>query len=390
MNDMDLVREYAQRNSEEAFATIVSRHINLVYSVALRQARDPHIAQEISQTVFIILARKAAGLSPKTILSGWLCQTARYASAKALTAQRRRQNREHQSFMDSILHPESNADAETWAEIGPALDSAIAQLARKDHDALVVRFFEGRSFKEVAAGLGATEASAKMRVTRALEKLRTILARRGITRTTAIIASAVAANSVQAAPAGLATSVTFAAIKGTAVTSSITTLVNSTLKLMAWSKMKTAAIIGAVALLTVGTATITTLAKSDGPETPAAAKSKANAAYATPEATLQTLIAALNKADLKKFEAGCTPQRAEQFRTRNAMKTDEELKREAAGMAKAFSKIKIVKRTTISDDEIHLQVLALGDTSEAQPGDINSTLRMRKIGNDWKFDGNVH
>jgi hypothetical protein len=291
--------------------------------------------------------------------------------------------------MESTLHSEADADTETWSEIEPALDWAIAQLGRKDHDALVVRFFEGRSFKDVAAGLGGTEASAKMRVARALEKLRAILARRGITLTTTIIASVVAANSVQAAPAGLASSVTFAAIKGTAVTSSTITLVNSTLKLMAWSKMKTAAIIGAVAVLTVGTVTITTHGQSNRAEAPTV-KPKRSDAYATPEATLQTLVAALKAADLKKFEAACTPEKGEQFRTRNAMKTDDELKREAAGMAKAFSKFKIVKRTTISDDEIHLQVIPMGDTSEVQPGDLNSILRMRKVGNDWKFDGNVH
>src|ERR1051326_6233274 len=119
---MPLVREYAQCNSEQAFATLVSRHINLVYSVALRQVRDPHLAEEITQGVFIILARKAKSLSPKTILSAWLCRTARYVSADTLKIQRRRQLREQESHMQSDLNePEPAA----WNQIAPLLDEAL-------------------------------------------------------------------------------------------------------------------------------------------------------------------------------------------------------------------------------------------------------------------------
>ncbi len=103
-DDLNLLREFARSNSEEAFAALVSRHVNLVYSVALRQVRDAHLAEEITQAVFIILARKADSLGDKTILSGWLCRTARYASANALTIQRRRQHREQEAYMQSTLN----------------------------------------------------------------------------------------------------------------------------------------------------------------------------------------------------------------------------------------------------------------------------------------------
>jgi RNA polymerase sigma factor (sigma-70 family) len=257
-DDLTLLREYARRNSEEAFAALVSRHINLVYSVALRQVRDPQLAEEITQAVFIILARKAASLGPKTILSGWLCRTARYASANALTIQRRRQRREQEAHMQSTLN--ETASDETWSQIAPLLDGAMGQLGQKDHDAVVLRFFESRNFKEVGAALGASEDAAKMRVNRALEKLHRYFSKRGISSTTAIIAGAVSANSVQAAPVALAKSVTALAIaKGAAASGSTLTLVKGVLKIMAWTKAKMAVVTGACVLVAAGTTTITVL-----------------------------------------------------------------------------------------------------------------------------------
>jgi len=253
-DDLTLLREYARTGSEGAFAELVSRHVNLVHSTALRQVRDPHLAEEITQAVFIILARKAAALGPGTLLPGWLCRTARYASANALTVQWRRQHREQEAHMQSLLTEPAD---ETWPQIAPLLDQAMGRLGRQDHDALVLRFFEGKSFKEVGTALGRNEDTARMRVNRALEKLRKFFAKRGVTLTSAVIAGAVAANSVQAAPATLAQTVTVvAAAKGAAAGGATAALVHEALKLMAWAKVKTALVLGTGLLVAAGTATV--------------------------------------------------------------------------------------------------------------------------------------
>jgi RNA polymerase sigma factor (sigma-70 family) len=253
LDDIELLEQYARDHSEAAFATLVTRHVNLVYSTALRSVGNPHAAEEITQAVFIILAGKAQGLSRRTILSGWLYQTARLTAANFLRAEIRRQHREQEAFMQSLMNePEPNV----WPQIAPLLDVAMAGLGEKDRNAVVLRFFENKSLGEVGRALGASEAAAKMRVNRALEKLRKFFSKRGIILPAALIAGAVSANSVHAAPVGLAITVTATAAKGSAAAASTLTLVKGALKLMAWTKMKSAAVAGAVVLLTTGTGVV--------------------------------------------------------------------------------------------------------------------------------------
>jgi RNA polymerase sigma factor (sigma-70 family) len=251
--DIALLKQFAETDSEPAFAGIVSRHLNLVYSTALRNVGDAHAAQEISQAVFIILARKAKSLGAKTILSGWLYQTTKLTAANYLRSEIRRQKREQEAFMQSTLN---ESESEAWLQIAPVLDDAISKLGARDRDAIVLRFFENKSLGEVGAALGASEDAAKMRVNRALEKLRKMFARRGGIFPAAIIAGAVSANSVQAAPVGLAATISATAVKGTAVAASITTLVKGTLKIMTYAKLKFALGIAAAALVTAGTFTV--------------------------------------------------------------------------------------------------------------------------------------
>lgn len=252
-DDMDLVREFATSGSNTAFATLVERHLNLVYSVALRRLGQPHEAEEVAQVVFIILARKAGSLRAGTVLSGWLYQTAQLTAANAQRANRRRLHREQEAFMQFTLHTESPA----WPHLSPLLEDAMARLRQKERDAIILRFFENRTIAEVAVALGLGEAAAQKRVNRATDKLREFFGSRGIHVSPNGLLNSLGAHAVQTAPAGLASSITIAAVmKGTAASGSTLTLLKGALKVMAWTKAKTAIITGAVVLLAAGTTTV--------------------------------------------------------------------------------------------------------------------------------------
>jgi RNA polymerase sigma factor (sigma-70 family) len=211
--DNELLQKYVKEGSNAAFTELVQRHLALVYSTALRQlGGDAHLAQDVAQTVFTALARKAGSLSDRTALAGWLYLGTHHAAAQCVRSDRRRRTREQEAHLMNELYSSSVA-ATDWDRVRPVIDDAMHALNDADREAVLLRFFEHRPFAEIGAALHVTEDSARMRVERALDKLHALLARRGITSTTAAVAAALGSQAI-AAPAGLATTIAGVALAG--------------------------------------------------------------------------------------------------------------------------------------------------------------------------------
>ena len=239
--DDELLRRYAEEKSEDAFAELVRRHLDLVYSAALRQVNgDAHLAQDVAQMVFTELSRKAASLSHRPVLTGWLYTCAHFCAAKAVRTERRRHSREQEAqAMQELL--DNHGHEPDWERVRPVLDRVMVELSEPDRDAILMRYFEKRPLGEIGERLGLSEDAARKRVDRALEKLRALLVRRGLT-TSAALAVAISANAVHAAPAGLAAVVTAGAVAGSAAGAGATMTL---LKLMTMTKLQIG-IVGAV------------------------------------------------------------------------------------------------------------------------------------------------
>ncbi len=219
--DSELLSRYARTRSEDAFAELVRRHVNLVYSAAVRQVNgDTHLAQDVAQTVFVDLARKAGSLARRESVTGWLYTSAHFAAAKMARTNSRRRHREDNFMREPIAETAPDAD---WEKIRPTLDDAMQELRETDREAILSRYFENRPFAEVGAKLGLNENTARMRVERALEKLRAIFAKRGITAGAAL-ASVISANAVQVAPAGLAATLTASSVTAVGTGTTLTLL----------------------------------------------------------------------------------------------------------------------------------------------------------------------
>jgi RNA polymerase sigma factor (sigma-70 family) len=244
--DLDLLRQFTRDHAQDAFTALVNRHVNLVYSAALRQVRSPQLAEEIAQSVFADLARDAGKLKPDTILTAWLYQVARRTAIDAIRKESRRQLREQIAVEMTTM----NVTANDWKHIEPLLDDAMAALDETDRSAILLRYFENKNLREVGETLGMSEVAAQKRVSRAVERLRDYFSRRNVTIGASGLVVVISSNAVQSAPVGLAATISAAAVlAGTAVHTS--TLIAATKTIAMTTLQKT--LITATIAAAVGT-----------------------------------------------------------------------------------------------------------------------------------------
>jgi RNA polymerase sigma factor (sigma-70 family) len=203
--DASDLRQFVEKNDEEAFGKIVTRHFDLVHGAAFRLLnRDASLAEDVTQTVFTDLARKARWLPANTMLAGWLHRAARMAAAKTVRTEQRRRVREQEAIAMQNLTADSTPE---WERLRPVLDAAMDKLAAKDRNAVLLHYFEQKDFRTVGAALGLSDDAAQKRVSRALEKLRNLLTRGGVVVSISSLSNLLQAAATPATPASVALSV---------------------------------------------------------------------------------------------------------------------------------------------------------------------------------------
>ncbi len=248
LSDQELLREYVSKGSEPAFAELVQRHVNFVYSVALRMVDDSHEAEDIAQNVFIALNKQARELIDHPVLSGWLHRTARNLSINSVRSATRRRTREQNAVAMNELHS-SESDAQ-WIDVAPVLDVALGELNDTERDAVLLRYFERKPASEIANVLGISSEAAQKRVNRGIDRLRELFAKRGVAVAASGLAGLLTANAVQGAPAGLAATIASATFGGAGAHVSSAAVVTKTVFMTTIQK----ALVGAVLAVAIGAA----------------------------------------------------------------------------------------------------------------------------------------
>jgi RNA polymerase sigma factor (sigma-70 family) len=210
-DDGALLRHFAESNDQAAFRQLVERHIGFVYAVSRRRLRDDHAAHDATQAVFIALARKAAAVSRGPSLIGWLHRSAFFETRNLMRAHANRIARETEAQRLGLTGGEAEP-APVWSAIEAVLDEVLCELSDRDREAILARYFSGQSYAEIGVAFDVAENTARMRVDRALLKLRDRLQRRGITSTAAVLASGLPALASTVVPSGMAATVVTASL----------------------------------------------------------------------------------------------------------------------------------------------------------------------------------
>jgi RNA polymerase sigma factor (sigma-70 family) len=406
-SDVQLLREYAECGSDAAFREIVTRHTDLVYSVALRSVNSPDLAGDLAQGVFTDLARKARPVADKLAdhasLVGWLYRSARFAALNQLRDDRRRRAHERQAMEQLLSNSETAPD---WDRIRPVLDEAMDGLKDEDREALLLRYFKNQDFRAVGLALGVSDDTAQKRVTRAVERLRGFLAKRGVTVGAGGLAVVISANAVQAAPAGLAAAIGGAAVSGTAVTTA--TVTTTLTKIIAMSTLqKTLAAAVVIAVLASGTGMYLSHQREAARlavenETDLARDSWRDAGFATPQATLRTMGWSVVNGNRARFKDclfmtdGARTELAQMIASMPPSEADKKLHPELADMTeedtmlfpmmaankqRAFTGYHILSRQTLTSGDrlIEFETQMSGGPAK------KLTFKFRRLGSDWKI-----
>lgn len=295
MSDFELLRQYTGSGSQQAFAELVGRHVHWVYSAARRRVRDAHLAEDVTQAVFILLAQKAAGLGPQTIVAGWLLKVVCYVSRHALRADQRRQRRERQAAANAMtLNTTATEPAmQAWAL---DLDESVRSLGRRDQQAILLRFFQQKSLAEVGAEMGTSEEAARKRLARALARLRERLTADPSTLTPAVLLGWLESRAVEQAPAHLLSGASGAALAGMSGSGKAWSFAKGANRMLMWNKAKVATAV-MVLLLLPAILGINMLMKraagQDAPESTAVSRAEAGEHPAAPPSFIHTQILAI-------------------------------------------------------------------------------------------------
>src|SRR5262245_4793018 len=467
-DDQEHLLDYQCTRSEAAFEKIVQRYLSLVYSAALRQAGDqPHLVQDIVQRVFIDFASEAVRLKSEIKVGGWLHRHTCFVARLTLRSERRRNLREEKAEQMNAPSQSNASDESPFAEIAPILDSAIDSLGDKDRQAILLRFYENRDLRSVGAALGTTEDAAQKRVGRALEKLRSLLARQGAVISTTSLALLLAGKITVAAPVGWASTVAGTAFAGAAALGASQTANAFTFIMITKSKIACAA-----AILTAGLTTTVVLQQnhndrlqmdndelrqqivtlnssqpaqsapldssaqqtnraldreqflelmrlraqvgqlraltnenhtSENEKCRAASGAAKNenisdsnpprfipkeewtfAGYAQPDTAFQSTVWGMMKRDIPAITGGWTEQYLQKRTKGWKGKSDEEITQELARDMEHVGGFTITEKNVVNESEMLLNIV-VQSTAGNEP--LKRKARMKRVGNDWRFDG---